>query len=93
MFVLLCFAVHYTPDLSNNLFGSVRGKDGNVGFQFQGQASLFNEGSTPERNALIMGGDEHTFRIIITTASLEGGDQTIYRKPDFIFRDATPDTD
>ena len=66
---------------------------GNIRFQFQGQVSLFGEGSTPEGNTLIMGGDECTFRIIITTASLEGEDQTIYRKPDFIIGDTAPDTD
>ena len=62
--------------------------DGNICFQFQGQASLFSEGNTPERNTLIVGEDEQTLRIIITTTSLEGEDQTIYQKLDFIFKDA-----
>ena len=52
MFILNCFAVHYAPDLSNILFEFVRGIDGNIHFQFEGQTSLFSEGSTPERNAL-----------------------------------------
>ena len=93
MFALYCFAVHYSPGLSNTLFGSVRGMDGNVHFQFQRQASLFSEESTPERNALILGGDERTLRIITSTAMFEGENRTILRKPDFFFGDAAPDID
>ena len=58
MLVLHFFVVHYTPDLSNTLFGSVRGMDGNIHFQFERQASLFSEETTPKCNALILGGDE-----------------------------------
>jgi len=72
MFILLYLVVHYASGPSNSLFGFIRGMDGNICFQFQGQASLFSEGSTPERNALILGGDEHTLRIIISTVMLEG---------------------
>ena len=72
MFILLCFVVHYTLGPSNSLFGSVKGMDGNICFQFQGQVSLFSEGSTSARSALILGGDEYTLRIIISTVVLEG---------------------
>ena len=51
------------------------------------------EGSKPERNTLIMGRDERALSIIITTASLEREHRTIYKKLNFIFRDAAPDTD
>ena len=56
MFAFLYFAVHCSPGPSNTLFGSARGIDGNIHFQFQRQASLFSEESTPKRNALILGG-------------------------------------
>ena len=92
MLVLLCFAVHYTPGPSNSLFGSVRGMDGNVHVQFQGQASFFSYGITPERNTLILGEDESTLRIIISTAILEGENRTVYHKSELIFRDATSNT-
>ena len=55
--------------------------------------SLFSEESTSERNVLILGGDERTLCIIISTAVLEGKNQTIYREPEFIFGDAAPNTD
>ena len=60
MFIIFYFAVHYTSGPSNSLFGSVRGMDRNIRFQFQGQASLFSEESTLKRNALILGGEERT---------------------------------
>ena len=44
------------------------------------------------RNALIMGDDERTLRAIIPNAQLEREDQIIYRKLDFIFKDAAPNT-
>ena len=91
--ILLYFALQYAPGPCNSLFGSVKGMDGNVCVQFQGKAFLFSEGSTPERNTLILGGDEHTLRIIISTATLEGEDQMIYWKSEFIFGDAAPDAD
>jgi len=40
-----------------------------------------------------MDGNEGTICIIITTASLEREHRTIYKKSNFIFRDAAPDTD
>ena len=67
--------------------------DGNVCFQIQGQTSLFSNGSTSERNALILRGNERTLRIIISTTVLEGQNRTVYRKSEFIFGDAAPDTD
>ena len=67
--------------------------DGNIYFQFQGQASLFSEGRTPEQNALILGGDERTLHIIMTIVVLEGDAHTIFRMLNFIFGDAAPDTD
>ena len=54
---------------------------------------LFSEGSTPERNALISGGDERTLRTIISTTFFEGEICVILKKPDFLFGDATLDTD
>ena len=57
--ILHCFTVHYALDPSNSLFRSVRGMDGNIRFQFQGRASLFSKGSTPERNTLILGRVEY----------------------------------
>jgi len=67
--------------------------DGYVSLQFQGQASLFSEQSTPGRDALIDTGDQSMMRSILTTASLEDCDQKIYRKPGFMFGDAAPNTD
>jgi len=93
MFVLLCFAVYYAPGPFNSPFGSVRGMNRNVHFCFQGQTSLLSNESTSERNTLILGGDKHTFHIIISTAMLEGKNRIVYRKPEFIFREAAPDTD
>ena len=81
--VFLCFAVHYIPDPSNSLFGSVRGMNGNVRFHFQGQACYLAKGPH-QRETHILGRDERTFRII-SAATLEGEDRTIYRKADFIF--------
>ena len=72
MFALLYFAVHYSPSLSDTLFGSVRRMDGNVHFQFEGQSSQFCEESTSERNALILSGNERTLRIIMSTAVFKG---------------------
>ena len=84
---------HYTPGALNSLFGTARGLDYNVSLQFQGQASLFSERSAPGQDALIHAGDQHTMRSILTTAPLEDYDRKIYRKPGFMFGDATPDTD
>ena len=93
MLVLLCFAVRYAPGPSNALFGFVRAMDKNIHFHFEGQALLFSEQSTPKRNALIVGEDERTLRIIISTAVFEVENRTILRKPDFLFGDAALDTD
>ena len=65
------FIVYYTPGPLNSLFGSARGLDGNVSLQFQGQASLFSERSTPDRDALFHTGDQRMMRSILTTAPLE----------------------
>ena len=54
---------------------------------------LFSEGSTPERNALISGGDERTLRTIISTTFSEGEIRAIFKKPNFLFGDVTLDTD
>ena len=70
-----------------------RGLDGNISLQFQGQASLFSEGSSLVRDTLIYGGDQYTTRSILTTAPLEDIDRRTYRKPDFMFGDAAPDPD
>jgi len=48
MFIILCFVVHYTPGLLKTLYGSVRGMDENIHFQFEVEASLFSEESTLE---------------------------------------------
>ena len=85
--------MHYTPGPLNSLFGSIRGLDGNVSLQFQGQALLFSEWSIRGRDALIHTGDQHTMRSILTTAPLEDCDQKIDRKSTFMFGDAAPDTD
>jgi len=85
--------VHYTLGPLNSLFGTARGLNDNVSLQFQGQASLFSERSTPGRDALIHAGDQRTMRSVLTTAPLEDCDWKIYRKPSFMFGDAAPDTD
>jgi len=56
--VFYFFAVYYAPGPLNSMFGTVGGMDGNVRFKFQGQTSLFNDRSTPERDALILTADE-----------------------------------
>ena len=91
--VFCFFAVHYASGPLNSQFGIVRGMDGNVRFQFQGQASLFSNMSTPERDALILTADERIIQSILTIAPLENHSRVVYRKPDFVFRDAAPDTD
>ena len=93
MFILFYFAVHYAPGPFTSLFGSVRGMDENVHFKFQREATLFSNGSTPERNAFILAGHERTLRVIIFTAVLEGENRIVYRKSEFILGDAAPDTD
>jgi len=57
MFVFFFFAVHYSSEPLNNLF---RGMDGHIHFQFQGQASLYSDGSSLEHDALIFAGGERT---------------------------------
>ena len=85
--------MHYAPGPSNSLLRSVKGMDRNIHFQFQGQASLFSEGSTSKRNTLILGRDECTLHIIIFTAVLEGENRMVYQKLEFIFGDAALYTD
>ena len=87
MCAFICFVVHYASGSSNSLFWSVKGMEGYIHFQFQGPAS------TPEQNALILGGNDRILHIIVTTGTLEGDDCTIFRKSDFIFGDATLDID
>ena len=93
MLLFSIFAVHYTPRPLNSLFGSARGLDGIVSLQFQGQTFLFSERSTPDCDVLISTGDQRIMRSILTTAPLEDRDQKIYRKPNFMFGDAAPDTE
>jgi len=83
--------VHYPTGPHNRLFGSVRGMDRSVHFQFEGQIFLFSKESTPKRDALIIEGDRHILRIIISTAIFEGSNRVVLRKPSFIFGDKTPD--
>ena len=73
------------------MFGFIRGMDGSMHFQFQGQASLYNDKRSPERDALLLAADERVTRSILTTASIEDHNQIVYRKSDFMFGDATPD--
>jgi len=91
--VLFAPAVHYTPDPLNNLFGMTSGADGDISLQFQGQASLFSERSSLVRDTLILSGDQHTTRSILTTAPLEDIDRRIYKKSNFMFGDAASDPD
>jgi len=93
MFASTCFAVHYAPDLSSSLFGSVRGVDGSTHFQFQGQASLFSDKSTPEWDTLILIADQRTLRSILTTIGLEDHNRAVYWKSNFMFGDAVSATD
>ena len=62
-------------------------------FQLQGQASLFSEKNSSERNALILKADECITRSILTTAPLEDHNRIVHRKPEFMLGDATLDTD
>ena len=55
--------------------------------------SFFSEESTPEQNALILGGDQQTLHCIISIAVFEGENWAIPRKSDFLFGDVVPDTD
>ena len=77
---------------SNSLFQTVRGIDGNVRFQFQGQTSLFSERSSSERDVLILKADERVTQSLLTTAPLENHNRVVYRKPDYMFGDVIPDT-
>ena len=88
-------AVAYPVDLlpENPLFGSSHGVDGDLAFQFQGNASLFSRASTPERSALLYPEGSSALRSIMTTALLEDVNQFTHEKPEFIFGDAAPDTD
>ena len=67
--------------------------DGNVRFQLQGQASLFSDKSSSARDALILKPDQCVTRSILTIAPLEDHNRVVYRKPNFIYGDAAPDTD
>ena len=61
-------------------------------FQFQGQASLFSDRSMPEQDTLLLAADQRTIRSILTIASLEDYNRVVYRRPDFMLRDAVLDT-
>jgi len=93
MFFSLHFAMHYPTELLNSFFGSVREMDGHTHFQFEGESSLFSEGSTPEQDALILTRDQHTLRSINSTSALEGSNMMLFQKPVFMFKDAAPDSE
>ena len=57
------------------------------------RSRLFSERSTPERDTLILTADERITRSILTTAPLEDYNCVVYRKPNFVFGDAAPNTD
>ena len=76
--------MHYPTELLNSFFGSVREMDGHTHFQFEGESSLFSEGSTPEQDALILTRDQHTLRSINSTSALEGSNMMLFQKPVFI---------
>jgi len=46
-----------------------------------------------KRDALLLAADERVTRSILTTAPIEDHNRIVYRKLDFMFGDATPDTD
>ena len=67
--------------------------DGNVFFQFHGQALFFSDKSSSERDALILMANKCVTRSILTTASLEDHNRVVYWKFNFVIGDAAPDTD
>ena len=67
--------------------------DGNLRFQFQGQASLFSDRSSPKRDTLLFTADKRVTWSILTTAPIEDHNRVVYQKPNFMFGDAAPDTD
>jgi len=67
--------------------------DESTHFQFQGQASLCSDRSSPEREALLLAADDCITRSILTTAPIKDHNQIVYRKLDIMFGDAAPDTD
>ena len=75
------------------MFGTLRGIDGNVRFQFQGQTSIFNDRSSSKRDALILTADERVTQNILTTTPLENHNHVVYQKLNFVHGDAVPDTD
>jgi len=85
-----CVAVHYPSGPINSLFGSSRGMDGHVHFQFVGHTSLFSEAST--RDAQIQEGHTRFLRSVFSTAIFEGSNRPPLRKPIFMFGDAALDT-
>jgi len=62
-------------------------------FQFQGQASLFSDKSSPERDALLPTADERVTRNILIIAPIEDHNRIVYKKLNFMLGDTTPDTD
>ena len=87
MFLSSLFAVNYSPGQSNGLFGSVRGRDKNIHFQFQGQAhcSVKKAPLNVTHSSRGVRGGERTLHIIMTMAVFEGENLTIFKKPDFLF--------
>ena len=85
-FVFAYFTVHY-------ILGPLKGMEGSAYFQFQGQASLYSDKSTPEQDALILAADQCTLRSILTTTVLENHNREVCQKPDFTFGDSVLDTD
>ena len=92
MLVFALLVVRYAPSPTNSLQISKR-NGWELHFQFQGEASLFSDRSSPERDALLLVADERVTRSILTTAPLEDHSRVAHRKPDFMFEDATNDTD
>ena len=78
MLVFYFFTVHYVPGPLNSLFGTVRRMDKKVRFQFQGQASLFSDRISLEKDALILTAGECVTRSILTTAPLKDHNRVVY---------------
>jgi len=49
---------------------------------FRGRRRCLVKGAPPERNTLILGGDEYTLHVIISTVELEGENMEIRQKPE-----------
>ena len=89
-FSCLCSALSNWP--LNSLFGLAWGIYENEQFQFEGHTSLFSEESTPERDALILEGDQCILRTVLPTTTFEGSNRDVLHKSVFMVGDGTPDT-